>query len=84
MLHKIRRGAMWGRIFTFIFYAALILAPIWFYWAYLNDTVQKLLQAYGQIQGTGQQAGTQYQAFQEALKQFQSKVQSFGATSSHP
>ena len=83
MLHKIRRGAIWGRVFTFVFYAALLLAPLWFYWTYLNDTVQKLLQAYNQMQGTGQQAQGQFQAFQAALKDFQSKIQNFGATSSH-
>ncbi len=82
LLHKMRRGAMWGRIFTILFYAALILAPIWFYWAYLNDTVQQLLRTYDTMQGTGQQAQSQFQAFQEAFKQFQSKIQSFGATSS--
>lgn len=83
LLHKMRRQALWGRIFTLIFYAAILLAPIWFYWTYLNGTVQQLLAMYDRAQGTGQQAESQYQAFLNAVKEFQQKVQTFGATSSH-
>ncbi len=82
LLRKIHRGAMWGRFFTVIFYAALLLAPIWFYWTYLNGTVQQLLRVYDQAQGTGQQAESQYQSFLDALKQIQSKIQTLATTSS--
>jgi hypothetical protein len=81
MLHKMRRSAMIGRIFTLLFYAALLLAPIWFYMTYLNTTVQNALAAYDRMQGTGQQAENQFQALEVAFKQFQEKFQSFTSTS---
>ncbi|HEY4516392.1 MAG TPA: hypothetical protein VJG64_00425 [Candidatus Paceibacterota bacterium] len=84
LLHKLRRGAIWGRLFTLLFYAALLLAPIWFYLTYLNGTVQQLLQAYQKAQGTGQQAQGQFQAFQQAFNDFRSKIPGMGATSSPP
>jgi predicted PurR-regulated permease PerM len=82
LLHKMRRGALWGRIFTMLFYTAIFLAPVWFYLTYLNGTVQNLLQAYERTQGAGQQAQGEFQQIQQALQQFQSKFQSFSATSS--
>lgn len=83
LLHKMRRSAMWGRLVTFVIYAALLLAPVWFYLTYLNGTVQQLLKMYGQLQGGGQQAQGEYQQIQQALQQLQQKFQSFTSTSSH-
>ncbi len=83
MLHKMRRSAFIGRLFTLVFYAALLLAPIWFYMTYVNTTVQNALAAYGRMQGTGQEAQNQYQAFQAALQQFEARFQSFTSTSSN-
>lgn len=82
LLRKMHRGAMWGRIFTILFYTALLVAPIWFYLTYLNGTVQQLLQAYQKMQGTGQQAQGQFQQIQQAIQQFESKFQTASATSS--
>ncbi|HWP61161.1 MAG TPA: hypothetical protein VN495_01005 [Candidatus Paceibacterota bacterium] len=82
MLHKIRRTAFWGRMLTLAFYAALLLAPIWFYLTYLNGTVQHLLNAYDKMQGTGTQAETQFQQFEDSFKQLQQKFQTIAGTSS--
>ena len=81
MLHKMRRSAFIGRLFTLLLYAALLLAPIWFYMTYLNAGVQSALAAYDRMQGTGQQAASQYQAFENELQQLQQKFQSFISTS---
>src|SRR5579872_3213248 len=81
LLRRMRRSAFWGRLFTLIFYAALLLAPIWFYWHYLNGTVQNLLAAYDRVEGTGTQAESEYQQFQQALQNFQQKLQGAAATS---
>lgn len=83
LLHKMRRQALWGRIVTLIFYAALLLAPIWFYLTYLNGTVQNLLAAYDKVEGTGQQTENQFQQMEDAFKNFQQKFQTLGATSSN-
>ena len=83
LLHKMRRGAMWGRLFYLVFYLVLFLGPVWFYLTYLNGTVQQLLDAYQKAQGTGQQAQNQFQQIQQMIQQFQSKFQS-PATSSSP
>jgi predicted PurR-regulated permease PerM len=81
MLHKMRRSAFIGRVVTIIFYAALLLAPLWFYVTYLNGAVQNLLQAYDRVQGTGQQAESQYQQFEQALQQLRDKFGQFTSTS---
>ena len=83
LLHKMRRGAMWGRLFTLVFYLVLFLGPIWFYATYLNGTVQQLLQTYHQVQGTGAAAQTQMQSWQNAFKQFEAKFIGSSATSTH-
>jgi len=82
MLRAMRRQAWIGRIMTLIFYAALIGAPIWFYFAYVSDTVDRLLQTYGIMQAKGAEAQGQYQSFTEALKQFQARMMGGGGESS--
>ena len=78
MLHRMRRSAyLWGFI-KFLIYAALLLAPIWFYLTYLNGTVQTLLQDFNKIEGVNTQAQNQLQGFESAWQQFEARFS--GAT----
>ena len=77
MLHSMRRNAFWGGVFKFILYAAFLLAPLWFYFAYLNDTVQQMMKTIEQVQGAGTSAQAQLGSFQELFKQLESKIPSF-------
>ena len=77
MLHAMRRHALWAGTLKFIIYAALILAPIWFYMTYLNATVEKMLSTVDQIQGTGAKAQAQISGFEDAWKQFEAKLPNF-------
>jgi predicted PurR-regulated permease PerM len=81
MLHAMRRNAFWGGIVKFILYAALIIAPVWFYLTYINGTVQNLVQAIDKIEGTGQQAQSQLNSFEQAWQQFEARF-GFGTTTS--
>src|SRR5437016_5923691 len=80
MLHKIRRSAFISNLFSFIFYAALFAAPIWFYMTYLSSTVDRFTQTMNQMQGTTTQAKSQLQALQEAWNMIQSRVSKYGST----
>ncbi len=82
MLRSMRRQAWLGRLVTLIFYAALIGGPIWFYFAYMSDTVNQMLQMYGTLQGRGTEAQGQYQSFMNTLQQFQEKMVGGNAASS--
>ncbi len=75
MLHHMRRNAFWGGLAKFLIYAVLLLAPIWFYMAYLNGAVQQMLQTMQKIQGTGASAQAQLGSFSDMIKQFESKFQ---------
>ena len=81
LLRKMHRHALWGRIFTIVFYAALLIAPIWFYLTYLNGTVQQLLTAYQKMEGVTSQGENQFQQIQDAVKQLQAKLLNMSATS---
>ena len=76
-----RRQAWLGRIVTLIFYAALIGVPVWFYFTYMSDTVNQLLEAYGAVKVRGAEMQSQYESFTEMFKQFQSRMMGGGATS---
>ncbi len=78
MLHKMRRNAFWGGLFKFLFWTAILLAPIWFYMTYLNATVEKMLHTINQVQGTGAKAQAQMSGFEQMWKDFQAK---FGGSS---
>ncbi|MCR4325908.1 MAG: hypothetical protein NUV59_03870 [Patescibacteria group bacterium] len=78
MLHAMRRRAFWGGIIKFIFYAVLLLAPLWLYMQYLAPMVDQALQTMQQVQGTGAKAEAQLSSFQEMLREFQSKIPGFG------
>ena len=79
MLHKMRRNAIWGGVFKLVFWAAILLAPIWFYMTYLDATVQRMLHTIEQIQGTGAKAQAQMSGFETMWKDLQAK---FGGSSS--
>lgn len=73
MLHKMRRHAFWGGLLKAIFWAAIIIAPIWFYSAYLAPVVQSFQNTVNQVQGTGAKAQVQLDSFQDMLKRFSSQ-----------
>lgn len=76
MLHSMRRSAFWGGVFKVIFWLAIIIAPIWFYSAYLAPVVQSFQQTINQVQGTGAKAQVQLDSFQDMLKRFSSQFKS--------
>jgi len=74
LLRSMRRQAWMSRIITLLIYAALIALPIWFYFAYVSDTVNQLLEAYGVMEARGQDAAGQYQNFADMLREFQNRM----------
>ncbi len=74
MLHKMRRNAFWGGIFKVIFWAAMLLVPIWLYLSYLAPVVDDMMQTVQQIQGTSAKAQAEIGGFQDMLKQLQQKI----------
>lgn len=80
MLHAMRRHAFWGGILKFIFWTAILLAPIWFYMTYLNATVEKMLHTIDQLQGTSAKAQAQMGGFEAMWKEFQAR---FGGSSTN-
>ena len=77
MLHAMRRHAFWGGIFKFIFWTAILVAPIWFYMTYLNATVEKMLHTIDQMQGTSAKAQTQLGNFEQMWKDLEAKLPAF-------
>lgn len=84
MLHKMRRHAFWGGIIKFVFWTAILLAPVWFYMTYLNATVERMLHTIDQLQGTSAKAQAQMGSFESMWKEFESKFSGFGPASSTP
>jgi len=83
MLRAMRRSAFWGGIVKFILYALLLLAPIWFYMTYLNGAVQNLIQTMNRIEGTGEQAQSQFNGIEASWQQFEAKF-GFGSATTTP
>lgn len=76
LLHKMRRNSFIGGIVKFIFYILiLIVAPLWVYTTYLQPIVQNL-------EKTNAQTQQQIVSFQNAWKSVESRLPSFGTTSS--
>lgn len=73
MMHHARRSAFFWGFIKFAIYAALLLAPIWFYVTYLNGTVQELLQTAQKVEGANTQAQSQLQSFENGLQQIESR-----------
>ncbi len=76
MLHSMRRRALWGGVIKFIFWVVILIAPLWFYMAYLAPVVDDMMKTVQQIQGTSADAQAQFGGFQEMLKQLQQKIPS--------
>jgi hypothetical protein len=57
-VHKIRRGANWGRLFQFIWWAAIIAVSGAAYYLYLQPYVAKVEALYGNMQQTSARAQT--------------------------
>lgn len=79
LMHRARRSAFFWGFLKFVIYAALIIAPIWFYMTYLNGAVNQMLQTMNKIEGVNTQSQSQLQGFESAWQQFQSRFG--GATS---
>ena len=77
MLHGMRRRAFVGGLLKFIIWGAIFIAPIWFYMTYLNESMQKMLTAFNQVQATGVSAQTQLGSFQNMFKEFTDKISFF-------
>jgi hypothetical protein len=72
-LHKMRRSAFWGRLISFVVYAALLIAPLWFYMQYLAPVVDQMFNTMQEFRGTGTQASAQFNALQEAWQSFEKR-----------
>lgn len=80
MLHAARRNAFWGGLLKFVLYAAFLFIPLWAYMQYLSPVVNEALKTMEKVQGTNAQAQAQLSGFENALKQLQSKIPTFGQT----
>lgn len=73
LMHRARRSAFFWGFVKFILYAAILLAPIWFYVTYLNGTVQQMMQDLNKVEGTNAQAQSQFQGFENDFQQLESR-----------
>ena len=73
LLHHMRRSAFFWGFIKFVIYGVLILAPIWFYVTYLNGTVNTMLNDLNKMEGVSTQAQNQFQGFENAWEQFESR-----------
>jgi hypothetical protein len=80
ILRRMRRSAFFWGFIKFLIYAALLLAPIWFYLTYLNGTVQNFIQAVNRIEGVNTQAQDQFQGFENAFQQFEARFSTSTST----
>jgi len=82
MMHRARRSAFFWGFLKFIIYAALLLAPIWFYVTYLSGAVNSMIETMNKIEAANPQAQAQFQGIQNALAQFQQLESRFGVSTS--
>ena len=68
ILHGMRRAARWGRFFKLLWWVAILAVSGIAYYYYLQPYVDKLVQAYTQVQATGQKAQSLEQQVQDFLK----------------
>src|SRR5665213_233932 len=73
MMHRMLRSAFFWGFVKFILYAALLAAPIWFYLTYLNGAVEQMLSAVNKVEGVNTQAQNQFQGFESAFQQLESR-----------
>lgn len=81
LLHSMRRRAFLGGLLKFVIWTALLVAPIWFYMTYLNQSVQNVMQAVVQMQQTGTNVQANFTNLQNSLKQLESKIPGFSSAS---
>ena len=66
MVHKMRRSALWARVFQVVWWVLIIGISGAAYYIYFAPYVDRLEQLYGQIEGTSQQTqnwGAEIQQF---------------------
>ena len=56
MVHKMRRAQLWGRFYQVVWWLFILAISGITYYYYFQPYVDKILEAYGHIQATGQQA----------------------------
>ena len=84
MVHKLRRGAWWGRIFTLVFWVVLIVAPVAAYYYYFQSYIQPYAQKVEQLYTQYQQGSQQAQQYQSQLSNFFGNLMPQSATSNAP
>ncbi len=72
-LHKMRRSAFWSRLISFVVYAALLIAPLWFYMQYLAPMVDQMFNTVQQFQGTGADASARLESLQHMWDELQQR-----------
>ncbi|HEV8666676.1 MAG TPA: hypothetical protein VN665_02395 [Candidatus Paceibacterota bacterium] len=55
-IHKMRRGILWGRFFTVVWWLIIVAVSGYTYYVYAQPYVNKIEQIYAQIGQTSQQA----------------------------
>lgn len=71
MLRSMRRNAWIGGILKFVIYFALVvLLPLWLYMTYLAPVLESTLETMNKLQGTGANAQAQFSDLQNLLKQY--------------
>jgi hypothetical protein len=56
MVHKMRRGLIWGRLFQVVWWIAILAISGYTYYVYAQPYVDKLIKSYAQVQQTIGQA----------------------------
>lgn len=71
LLHAARRNAWIGGIIKFLIYFALVVVvPLWLYATYLAPVLESTLDTMNKIQRTGASAQAQFSDLQNLLKQY--------------
>ncbi|MDO8518358.1 MAG: hypothetical protein Q7S26_03655 [bacterium] len=68
VVHGMRRGAWWGRFFKLLWWVAIFAVSSAVYYYYVQPYVDKIGQAYAQVQSTGQKAQSLESQVQNFLK----------------
>lgn len=70
MVHKMRRAAIWGRVFQFVWWGAIIIVSGAAYLYYLQPYINKVIQLYEQVSGVPTAATYQSPDINKAVEQF--------------
>jgi len=66
MVHKMRRGLIWGRVFQVVWWILILAISGYTYYVYAQPYVNNLIKIYGQVQASTAQA----QNYQSQLSSF--------------